>query len=419
MIQAPRDILKALLDAALAAADPYAATQAALGPPAKERNAVIGAGKAAARMAEAVEERYGSETEGFVIVPKGYGAKLNHIRIIEAAHPVPDAAGEAAAREALELAGGLGEDDRLIALISGGGSALMGLPAKNISLSDKQRITGELLKSGAKITEINTIRRHLSAIKGGWLAKAAHPARVETYVVSDIPGDDAAMVASGPTLPDPTTGAEALALLKKYAILPGDAVRAHLADPASNTPDPEDACFAGERVAIVARAADSLGAAAEKAVALGLNPIILGDDIEGEARQVAIDHARMAFAEAGKKQPVVILSGGETTVTVQGAGTGGRNTEYALALALALDNAAGIYAVAIDTDGVDGTSGAAGAIVTPTTLARAHEKGLDPAGMMELSDSARLFATLGDLVTTGPTLTNVNDFRAIVIGLDG
>ncbi|MCH8863185.1 MAG: glycerate kinase [Proteobacteria bacterium] len=429
MTQAAEDILRALLDAALQAADPYGATLKALGAPAKGRNVVIGAGKAAARMAQAVEaqcagaveERYGSEVEGFVIVPKGYGASLNHIRVMEAAHPLPDARAQAAAREALALAGGLGEDDRLIALISGGGSALMAMPASGLTLADKQRITGALLQSGAAITEINTVRKHLSAIKGGWLARAAYPAPVETLVVSDIPGDDAMMVASGPTLRDATTGAEALAILQEYGIEPGQAVRAHLGNPASDTPDPGDPCFAGERVTIVARAADALAAAAEKALALGLKPVMLGDDLQGEARDLAADHARRALRQTGA---AVILSGGETTVTVQGAGgSGGPNTEYALALALslesggALDGAAGIYALAADTDGIDGTSGAAGAFVTPETLLRAREKGLDPAGLLEAHDSARLFGALGDLVTTGPTLTNVNDFRAVLVGV--
>jgi hydroxypyruvate reductase len=417
--QAARDILKALLDAALAAADPYDATLAALGAPVQGRNLVIGAGKAAARMAGAVEERYGAETEGFIIVPEGYGAALNHIRIIEAAHPLPDAAGQAAAREALFLAHGLGENDRLIALISGGGSALMAAPAAGITLADKQGITAALLKSGAAISEINRIRKHLSAIKGGWLAKAAYPARVETLLVSDIPGDDAAMVASGPTLGDPTSGGEALALLQQYGIEPGEAIRAHLMDPASDTPDPEDACFAGGRVTIVARAAESQAAAAEKARALGLRPLILGDDIEGEARDVARDHARLAIQEAEKGEgPLIILSGGETTVTLRGkSGSGGRNTEYALALAVALEGAAEIHAIAIDTDGVDGASNAAGAMINPTTLQRAKKKGLDPAAMLDAHDSASLFAALGDLVVTGPTLTNVNDFRALLVGL--
>ncbi len=416
------DILRALFDAALQAADPYGATLASLGAPAKGRNVVIGAGKAAARMAHAVEEHYGDETEGFVIVPKGYGASLNHIRIIEAAHPVPDARAQAAAEEALSLAGSLGEDDRLIALISGGGSALMAAPAPGITLADKQRLTGALLKSGAAISEINTIRKHLSAIKGGWLAKAACPAPVETLVVSDIPGDDPSMVASGPTLRDPTTGAEALAILEAYDIEPGEAVRAHLSDTSSENPDPEDACFAGERVTIVARAADALAAAAEKALALGLKPVILGDDLQGEARDLAAEHARLAITKAGEQTgTVVILSGGEATVTFHGVtvqgdgGSGGPNTEYALALALSLEGAAGIYAIAADTDGIDGTSGAAGALVTPTTLSRAREKGLDPAALLESHDSARLFDALGDLVTTGPTLTNVNDFRALLV----
>lgn len=425
MTQAPRDILKALLDAALAAADPYDGTLAALRPPAQDRqagrNVVIGAGKAAARMAQAVEERYGDEAEGFVIVPKGYGASLNHIHIIEAAHPVPDDAGEAAAREALALAAELGEGDRLIALITGGGSALMAAPAAGITLADKQRITAALLKSGAAISEINVVRKHLSAVKGGWLAKAAYPATVETLIVSDIPGDDPAMVASGPTLPDATTGKAALGILEEYKIEPGDAVLKHLEDSASDTPDPADACFAGGTTSIVTRAADALAAAAEKAAALGLRAIILGGDIEGEAREVAVEHARLALAENGDG-PVAIFSGGETSVTVQGDGKGGRNTEYALALAMALDGAAGIHAIAVDTDGLDGTSvavggeGAAGAIVTPTTLSRARERGLDPAAMLQANDSATLFKAIGDLVITGPTLTNVNDFRALLVG---
>jgi hydroxypyruvate reductase len=311
----------------------------------------------------------------------------------------------------LEMVQGLTADDLVLALISGGGSALLALPAPGLTLDDKQAVTRALLKCGAPISEINCVRKHLSAVKGGRLARASQPASVGSLIISDVPGDDPATVASGPTVPDATTREQASAILRKYNIAVPERVQAWLDNPASETPKPGDAAFARVDNRVVASARNSLNAAIRIAQAEGMRVIDLGDDIEGEAREVARAHADLARRSAG---PCVLISGGETTVTVRGKGRGGRNSEYLLALAIALGGAAGISAIACDTDGIDGTESNAGAIIAPDTLARAKAKGLDAAAALAQNDAYGLFQALGDLVETGPTRTNVNDFRAIL-----
>ena len=373
----PCGLLRQMFAAAVNAADPQICLPPFLPPPPAGRTVVIGAGKAAAAMARALEDHWPGPLEGFVVTRYGFGQLCQRIEVMEAAHPVPDEASVRAARRAMALAEGLGEDDLLLALISGGGSALLTLPAPGITLAEKQARTRELLLGGAPITVINAERRRLSAIKGGRLAAAAMPARVETLAISDIPGDDPADIASGPTVPP--------------AGVPW-----------------ADHC----RTRVIASARTSLAAAAALAEREGVRALILGDAIEGEARRVAADMANLA---RGAAPGSVLISGGETTVTVRGGGRGGRNTEFLLALAIALDGAAGISAIACDTDGIDGTEDNAGAVVTPDTLQRARAKGLDPAAFLADNNAYEFFAGLGDLVVTGPTRTNVNDFRAILI----
>ncbi len=412
-------VLHGAFEAALAAARPARSLARHLPLPPRGRTLVVGCGKAAASMARAVEIAWPGPLDGFVVTATFHGEPCRYVSVVEAAHPVPDEAGEAAARRALRLVEELTADDLVLALVSGGGSALMALPAPGLTLADKRAVTRALLASGAAIGEINAVRKHLSAIKGGRLAAAAHPARVVTLVVSDVPGDDPATVASGPTLPDPTSFADARAVLDKYRIAPPEAVAHHLAAARDETPKPGDPRLAGAEAVVIARARDALEAAAAFARAQGVEPVMLGDAVEGEAREVAREHARLARAAAeADGPPRLILSGGETTVTVGGAapGRGGRNTEYLLALALALDGAPGIAALACDTDGIDGDSGAAGATIGPDSLARARAAGRDPAADLAGHDSASLFAALGDLLVTGPTRTNVNDFRAILVG---
>lgn len=417
----PRAVLRALFDAALGAVLPgecLAPHLARLDRP-RGRTVAIGAGKAAAAMARAVEAAWDGPLEGLVVTRYGHGAACERIEVVEAAHPVPDAAGRAAAGRILAAVRNLTADDLVLCLISGGGSALLSLPADGLTLEDKQAVNRALLRSGAAIGEMNAVRKHLSAIKGGRLALAAHPARVATFLISDVPGDDPATVASGPTVPDPTSFAEAQAILRRYAIAAPDAVIRHLAEGAAGrieeTPKPGDARLAGNLVVTVATARQALEAAAAHARGLGLEPIVLGDDIEGEAREVARAHAALALERRRAGRPAVILSGGETTVTVRGEGRGGRNCEYLLALAVALDGTPGIHALACDTDGIDGSEDNAGALIGPDTPARARKAGLDPAACLARNDSYGLFAALGDLVVTGPTRTNVNDFRAILV----
>jgi glycerate 2-kinase len=404
-----------MFGAAVAAADPAHCLAPHLPVAPKGRTLVLGAGKAAASMARAVEAAWNGPLQGLVVTRYGHGAPTRTIEVIEASHPVPDAAGREAARRILDLARGLGPDDLALVLISGGGSALLTAPAGELTLEDKQAVNRELLRCGAPIGEMNTVRKHLSAIKGGRLAQAAAPARVVSLLISDVPGDDPAVIASGPTVGDPTTLADARAVLEKYAITVPLAVERHLLDPDSETPKPDDPLFAACETTLIARPAASLAAAAELAQAAGFEVDILGDDLEGEARDLGREHATLARRHAGDGRRVAILSGGETTVTVRGNGRGGRNVEYLLGMALALDGAPGISAIACDTDGIDGTEDNAGAIIGPDTLARARAAGIDPAAMLANNDAYGLFAGIGDLVVSGPTLTNVNDFRAILV----
>jgi len=415
----PRQFLTHLFESALAAVDPAQLIRQHLPPPPRGRTVVIGAGKAAARMAAAVEQHWQGELSGLVVTRYAHGAPTRRIEVIEAGHPVPDAAGVRAATRMLELVRGLGEDDLVLCLVSGGGSALLSLPAPGITAEEKRDINRQLLRSGAPIGEMNCVRRHLSAVKGGRLALACHPARVLTLVVSDVPGDDPAVVASGPTVPDGSSGADALALLERYGIAVSDAARAVLADPALAAPRPDDPRLARNETVVIATAQAALDAAANAVRAAGITPLILSNSIEGEARDVAIVHAAIArqVLEHGQplQKPCVILSGGETSVTVRGKGRGGRNAEFLLALGIALRGLPGVHAIACDTDGIDGTEDNAGAVLGPDTLARAAAKGLDPAAMLRDNDGYSLFAALDDLIITGPTRTNVNDFRAIVI----
>jgi glycerate 2-kinase len=405
-------LLKDLFSAAVAAADPALRVPPFLPKPPKGRTLIVGAGKASAAMALAVEEHWKWPMSGLVITRYGHGAPCKTIEIVEASHPVPDASGRDAALRMGELVKGLSADDLVLCLISGGGSALLAAPAPGLTLEDKQNVNRQLLSCGAPISEMNCVRKHLSALKGGRLAAAAWPAQIVSLVISDVPGDDPAIVASGPTVPDPTTRQDALAILRKYKFdLPAH-VWAFLETDAAETPKPGDPRFAKVRTEMIAAPAQSLAAAAKIAAEAGYRVIDLGDRIEGEARDVAREQAAQALTTKG---PAVILSGGETTVTLKGKGRGGRNAEYALALAIALDGKENISAIAGDTDGIDGSEDNAGALVMPDTLARARAKGIDAAAYLANNDAYGFFAGIGDLVVTGPTRTNVNDFRAILI----
>jgi hydroxypyruvate reductase len=419
----PDAFLDALWRAGLAAADPSRVVAQHLPElPRHGRTVVVGAGKAAASMARAVEAAWPADAPppaGLVVTRYGHGLPLAHITCVEAAHPVPDAAGAAAAERIHAMASDLGEDDLLICLISGGGSALLAAPAPGLTLEHKRTVSGALLRSGADITEMNTVRKHLSAIKGGQLAATAAPARVLGLLISDVPGDDPSTIASGPTVPDPTTFADARRILAKYDIQPPEPVRRHLEAAATETPKPGDPRLERAETRVIATAQDALEAMAETARAHGVTPLILGNAIEGEAREAAKVMAGLARQARLHAQPVaapcVLLSGGETTVTVRGQGRGGRNAEFLLALALALNGAPHTYAVAIDSDGIDGSEDNAGALVRPDTLARARTTGLNAATRLADNDAYTLFHRLGDLIMTGPTLTNVNDLRAIYI----
>ncbi len=408
-----------MFDAAVAAAQPDLVLPKFLPKPPKGRTVVVGAGKASAAMAAALEKHWRGPLTGLVVTRYGYAVPCKKIEIAESAHPVPDANGEMAAARILATVQGLTGDDLVICLISGGGSALMPLPAPGLTLADKQAVNKALLLSGANISEMNCVRKHLSAIKGGRLAAAAYPARVVSLLISDVPGDDPAVIASGPTVADPTTFAQARALIARYRIDAPESVGRHLADARDETPKPGDRRLKGGAVRLIAAPQASLMAAAKIARKAGVTPVILGDAIEGEARHVALVHAGIArqVRRHGQpaKAPCVLLSGGETTVTVRGKGRGGRNAEFLLALAVALDGEARIWALAGDTDGVDGTEDNAGAILRPDSLARARGLGLAARAMLENNDGYGFFAALGDLVVTGPTRTNVNDFRAVLI----
>ena len=415
----PKLLLRQMFDAAVAAALPDKTLPRYLPKAPRGRTLVIGCGKAAASMAKAVEDHWPGQLSGMVVTRYGYHVPTQRIEVVEAAHPVPDEAGRKAAERMLKMVQGLSPEDLVLFLVSGGGSALLSLPAPGLTLADKQAINKALLKSGANIVEMNCVRKHLSAIKGGRLAAACAPARLVTLAISDIPGDDPAVIASGPTVPDATTFAEARAILEKYRITEPKAVLDHLKEAREETPKPGDPRLAKAELHMVAAPQMSLEAAAEVARKAGVTPVILGDAIEGEAREVAIVHAGIARQVKRHAQPAkapcVLLSGGETTVTVRGNGRGGRNAEFLLALTLALGGEAGIYALAGDTDGVDGTEDNAGAIAMPDSLLRATGRKLDAVKMLADNDGYNFFSALGDLVITGPTLTNVNDFRAILV----
>jgi len=420
---APRELLRAMFDAAIGSAQPARVIAAHLPPPPKGRLVVIGAGKASAAMARAVEDHWAGprdQLEGLVVTRYGYAVACERIEIVEAAHPVPDAAGEAAARRLMALVAGLTADDLVLCLISGGGSSLLPMPLPGLTLADKQALNRALLKSGATIGEMNCVRRHLSAIKGGRLAAACHPARVLTLLISDVPGDDPIDIASGPTVPDPTTCADALALVRRYGIELPPAVREVLDSGRGESVKPGDPRLARIETRIIAAPQMALEAAAAVARDAGVMPVILGDALEGEARDVGTVLAGIARQAADRGQPAkapcVLLSGGETTVTVRGGGRGGRNVECLLAMALGLRGHPRIHALAGDTDGVDGQEEIAGAIITPDTLARAWAAGLNPSDRLADNDGHGFFEALGDSVVTGPTLTNVNDFRAILVG---
>jgi hydroxypyruvate reductase len=417
--QAIPPFLRKLFDAAIASAQPAVCLARHLPSPPKGRLIVVGAGKAAAAMAQAVEAHWPGPLQGLVVTRYGYGAPCRGIEVAEAAHPVPDEAGVTASRRILELVSGLSANDMVLCLISGGGSSLLTFPAPGVTLADKQALNRTLLACGASISEINSVRRHVSAIKGGRLAARCHPARLLTLTISDVPGDDPMNIASGPTVADPTTCADALAILDRYAIAVPASLRNLLASGAGESIKPGDPRLAGGEVRMIATPQMALEAAARVARAAGIETHILGDAIEGEARDVARTMAGTALEISRHGQPFrapcLLLSGGETTVTVRGKGRGGRNVEFLLALAIALDGAPGIYALAGDTDGVDGQEEIAGAIVTPDTLARARRLGIDAHQRLADNDGHGFFAALGDSVVTGPTRTNVNDFRAILV----
>ncbi len=416
---AARQLLRDMFDAAIAAAQPALCVPRFLPAPPKGRLVVIGAGKASAAMAKAVEDHWAGPLSGLVVTRYGYAQPCERIEIIEAAHPVPDAAGLAAAHRMLAEVRGLGADDLVLCLISGGGSALLPLPLPGLTLLDKQAVNRALLASGASISEMNCVRRHLSAIKGGQLAAACHPARVVNLLLSDVPGDDPVDIASGPTVADPSTCADALEILRRYAIDVPPAALALLKSGAGETLKPGDPRLPRIETHLVATPQMALEAAARVAHAAGITPYVLGDAIEGEAREVARTLAGIALQVAGRDQPFakpcVLLSGGETTVTVRGRGRGGRNVEFLLSLALALRGQPGIHALAGDTDGVDGQEEIAGAFIAPDTLARARALGLKPRERLDDNDGHGFFDALGDSIVTGPTLTNVNDFRALLI----
>jgi glycerate 2-kinase len=419
----PESLLRAMFMAARQAADPAVCLPPHLPRPAKGRTVVVGAGKAAASMAQAVEKHWPQDRlddlDGIVVTRYGHDVPCERIVVVEASHPVPDSAGEKAAALILQKVKGLGPDDQVLCLISGGGSALLALPAAGLTLEDKQAVNQALLKSGANIAEMNCLRKHLSAIKGGRLAVAAAPAPLLSLLISDVPGDDPAVIASGPTVPDPTTYADALAVIEKYGIKPPPAVLKRLQAAKDETPKPGDAVFANTSTVMIATPQMALEAAAKVALAAGVTPVILGDAIEGEARDVAQVMAGIARQVRRHGQPAavpcVLLSGGETTVTIRGKGRGGRNVEFLTALAVALDSADSIYALAADTDGIDGSEDNAGAVLRPDSIAWAAMKGIEVKACLANNDGYGFFQAAGGLVMTGPTLTNVNDFRAILI----
>jgi glycerate 2-kinase len=425
--ESSRAFLIDLFGAAVAAAHPDNCVAPHLpAPPATGRLVILAAGKAAGAMAEVAERHYvdqggmaADRVSGLAVTRHGYGRPTRFVRLVEAGHPVPDAAGLAATSETLALADGAGPDDLVLVLISGGASANWIAPAPGLSLNEKQALTRALLASGASISEINAVRKHLSRIKGGRLAERAAPARLVAIGISDVPGDDPAVIGSGPTVPDPTTLVDARAIVEHYGVEASDAVMRALRDPANETPKPGQAVFAGTSFVLATRPAEVFRQAEAIVRKAGYDCVLLGTSIEGEARAVAIEHARLARELKAQGRRAVILSGGELTVTVRGGGRGGPNQEYALALAIALDGIEGVAALAADTDGTDGGTGKpddpAGALIDASTLLRARRLGLDAAGLLDDNNSTEFFGKLGDLLEPGPTFTNVNDFRAIVV----
>ena len=419
VIADPRAFLESLFSVAVSAADPDKVLAANLPEKPKGRTVVIGAGKGAAQMAQAFEKLWEGPLEGVVVTRYGYGAPCERIEVLEASHPLPDENGLKASRRLLDAVSGLGPDDLVVALVCGGGSALLPLPAEGLTLEDEIEVNRALLASGAPISAMNALRKQISQIKGGRLAAAAYPAKVVSLVVSDIPGDDPALVASGPTIPDASTRADALKIVERYRLDLPPRVRALLATGQSLPPAPDDERFASNEVRLVASAAVSLDAAAELAQRAGIGAVVLSDAIEGEASEVGRVHAAIAREVASRnrpfRKPVVILSGGETTVTLRGKGRGGRNSEFLLSLSMAIDGACAITALAADTDGIDGSEDNAGAFADGRTVARLSAMGQDAAALLGANDSWSAFSALGDLFRPGPTGTNVNDFRAILI----
>ncbi|TPI20467.1 glycerate kinase [Mesorhizobium sp. B4-1-1] len=415
----PKSFLTSIFNAAVAAADPEKTIRSHLPAKPKGRTIVIGAGKGSAQMAAAFEKVWDSPVDGLVVTRYGYGARCERIEIIEAAHPVPDAAGLEASRRLLEKVQGLTADDLVVALISGGGSALLPSPAAGLTLADEIAVNEALLASGAPIAAMNTIRKHVSTIKGGRLAAAAHPARVVSLVVSDIPGDNPALVASGPTIPDTGSREDALASIAAYGMKLPASVMAHIQSPAAAAPRPDDPRFAGNEVHLTASAGVSLEAAAAEAKRQGIEAVILSDSIEGEAREVGGVHAAIAREVATRNRPfakpVLILSGGETTVTLRAKGKGGRNSEFLLAFAIGIDGVNGIHALAADTDGIDGSENNAGAFADGSTVSRMRAAGADAKAMLAGNNAWTAFNAVGDLFVPGPTGTNVNDLRAILV----
>jgi hydroxypyruvate reductase len=425
MAASSRDLLESLFRAAVQAAHPSQCLPPHLpSPPPRGRLIMLAAGKAAGSLTEVAEAHYSpllpdGRLDGIAVTRHGYGRPTHRIPVVEAGHPVPDQAGLSGTERALKLAQAATADDLVLVLLSGGASANWIAPAAGITLAEKQAATRAILRSGAAIGEFNCIRKHLSRIKGGRLARLAHPAPVVTLAISDVPGDDPAVIGSGPTVPDPTTLADARGIADKYRLDLPEAVRRALADPANESPKPGDSVFDGNTYRIVARPADALGAARSRAETAGYECVVLGDRLQGEARVVAAEHARLARDLRAQGRRVAILSGGELTVTLHGNGRGGPNQEYSLALAINLEGTPGISALAADSDGTDGGRGQpddpAGAFVDPTTLERARGAGLDPAAFLADNDSTGFFNAIGDLFAPGPTFTNVTDFRAIIV----
>jgi glycerate 2-kinase len=418
----PRELLQALYEAMVGAADPAHLLPPRLPNPPSGRTVVVGAGKAAAAMAKVVEERWAAPLSGLVVTRYGHGLPCERIDVVEAGHPFPDSAGAEAAARMLDLVHGLSPHDLVLALFSGGGSALLTLPAPGLTMDNLQEVNFQLLRSGAPVGDMNCVRKHLSAITGGRLSAACFPAPVITFLISDVPGNDPAVIASGPTVSDPTTFADALAIARRYRLRLPAGVRRHLELAADETPKPGDPRLARGKTVTLTTPSDALEAAAAQARAFGLEAIVLGAELQGEARELAAAHAQLIQDTQRRRgstgPPATLLSGGETTVTVRGEGRGGRNTEYLLALGLALERAAafpGIFALAADTDGIDGTEDNAGAFLCPDTFQRAAAAGLDPRSFLDANDSHSFFRKLGDLLVTGPTRTNVNDFRAALL----